>query len=337
MKCIIIFGAGKRGRLFKQKLSSPNSKWAKNEMWEVERVFFFDNNTSLQNSEIDDVRVLTLAEFEQLDKDRTKIFITTVRYNEVLSQCATLGFWRIEYITCNLGSFFLDSDAVFGSQNSGDMSGLAWQRFEDTDQWSSTSENTRVIKTYHDLCTMTIEELNIHYPIYLERLQSTVKYARGNVLEVGCGCGNITRWLFDETYLPSGAVKSVVAVDKYQTSLKLMESYPFYDNRKIRLHLADIDRLHFAEDVCFDTIMLSEVVEHVSLYDEISFIENIRPNRSSDCCFIVSTPIGYMSEKYHLRGFSPCDFILHLETYYGTVKHIHFGKLQQVAYGYFAK
>lgn len=51
--------------------------------------------------------------------------------------------------------------------------------------------------------------------------------------------------------------------------------------------------------------------------------------------FVVSTPIGFMPDPAHLRGFKKGDFIKHLEKYYGKVKDIHYTDGQQIAFGYF--
>ncbi len=51
--------------------------------------------------------------------------------------------------------------------------------------------------------------------------------------------------------------------------------------------------------------------------------------------FVVSTPINFMPDPTHLRGFTKTEFIEHLERYYGTVEEVKYNGIQQVAWGFF--
>jgi hypothetical protein len=51
--------------------------------------------------------------------------------------------------------------------------------------------------------------------------------------------------------------------------------------------------------------------------------------------FVVSTPIGFMPDPNHCRGFPKRAFISHIKKYYGLIKGIYYGQAQQIAWGYF--
>lgn len=53
--------------------------------------------------------------------------------------------------------------------------------------------------------------------------------------------------------------------------------------------------------------------------------------------FIVSTPIGFMPDPNHLRGFSECDLIKHIKKHYGIIDSIYYNNVQQVVCGYLYK
>ena len=102
------------------------------------------------------------------------------------------------------------------------------------------------------------------------------------------------------------------------------------------IKVEDISELVFNNENVFDTVLLNEIIEHISLSKETTFLNNIKKNlRMGKSSFVVSTPIGFMPDPAHLRGFKKGDFIKHLEKYYGKVKDIHYTDGQQIAFGYF--
>ncbi|MDR0307493.1 MAG: class I SAM-dependent methyltransferase [Chitinispirillales bacterium] len=113
-----------------------------------------------------------------------------------------------------------------------------------------------------------------------------------------------------------------------------MKKYPFYNNQKIKIVHSVSEGLSFDNSYCFDTILLSEVIEHITLFEELKILDSIRANCSPNCRFVVSTPLGYMPEGTHIRGFSRSDFIYNLNTFYGKPKNIYYTDIQQIAFGY---
>ena len=97
-------------------------------------------------------------------------------------------------------------------------------------------------------------------------------------------------------------------------------------------------------ETIFDTIVLSEVIEHVALDDELNFLKKIKKNivrnqyANDHTCgtkFVVSTPIGFMADPAHCRGFSKRAFIKHVNKYYGKIRGICYTGCQQIAWGHF--
>ena len=208
------------------------------------------------------------------------------------------------------------------------------QNYLGPDQWALSPRNEKSLKIYNEITTMCWDDLKANYPVYFERLSHTIPFASGVVFEGGCGCGNITRWL-----LTKKDVFLIYACDLFSDPLEKMKKFDFYDPNRIKLLNCDIDSVSFADDVMFDTIILSEIIEHIPLEKELSFLKNIRLGHikggKEGTKFIISTPLGFMTDPHHLRGFNKIEFIEHLEKYYGSIHDIHYTICQQIAHGYF--
>lgn len=206
------------------------------------------------------------------------------------------------------------------------------------EQWTGP-ENEHNRSVYRRLALMTMDELELLYPEYYDRLTATVPHAHGNVLEVGCGNGNITRWLAKKDN-----VKGILAMDISQFALDELKSYHYENSEKIKCVCSPIADFTPDPGEKFDTVMLSEVIEHISLEVELEFLEKIRANLNKNIIikninygssYVVSTPIGFMADPTHCRGFSREEFALHMEKYYGPIRGLCWTTCQQIAWGNF--
>jgi len=97
-----------------------------------------------------------------------------------------------------------------------------------------------------------------------------------------------------------------------------------------------LENIKFDDKRKFDTVLICEVIEHIYPDEERKMLNSLRPYIDSKTAFIVSTPIGWMPDPYHVRGFSKRNFKRHLKKYYGTPKEIDlYSGYSQVAFGWF--
>jgi len=325
---LVIFGARIRGINLLKRLTNRNSFEGVNELYQIDEICFYDNDESIWNTHIENVRVISFEELNALDRNKTKILIASQSYIDILAQCDELGFWRIKHLNDENYLVYTDPKAISMIL---DIGNPIPDGYLGSDQWSEAEENELNHRIYNDLIIMNDDEIKESYPHYWERLLHTISFATGNVLEIGCGRGNITKYLIENE-----KVQTIYACDMYGEPLELMRKSNFYDENRIKIVQNDIAELSFDNNLTFDTVMLSEIIEHISLSKETSFLNNIRKNLNpSNSCFVISTPIGFMPDPTHLRGFSKNEFIKHIERYYGIIKDIHYTKIQQIAFGYF--
>ncbi|MBN1969068.1 MAG: hypothetical protein JW870_06850 [Candidatus Delongbacteria bacterium] len=65
-------------------------------------------------------------------------------------------------------------------------------------------------------------------------------------------------------------------------------------------------------------------------------LNTLRLYIDSKTAFIISTPIGWLSDPYHVRGLSKRKFEQHLKKYYGAPIEIDYSSgYSQIAFGYF--
>ena len=209
-------------------------------------------------------------------------------------------------------------------------------KYYGSNQWDEN--NTHNMNVYYDLMTLDYMSIKEKYPSYFERLEQTIPCATGHVLEIGCGSGNITRWIVKKE-----DVFHIVAVDAFQKPLEMLAKTLSKYEKKITTHCSTMGE--FVSNQLFDSVMLCEIIEHINQHEEYTFLKNIQNNLIkyeapytpgySATRWVVSTPIGFMPDPHHLRGFSKAQFIRHLERNYGVIKGISYNDCQQTAWGYF--
>jgi len=165
-------------------------------------------------------------------------------------------------------------------------------------------------------------------PDYFKRLKFTVSKCKGRVLEIGCGIGTMTRWISK-----SEKVEEIIAIDAFSDAIEELKTY---NMPKVKaLHMQG-ENIHFNDTRKFDTVLLCELIEHMYPDEEKEMLKALKQYIHSETTYIVSTPIGFMSDPHHVRGFPKKQFIKHLRKYYGNPLEVDYSSgYSQIAFGYF--
>ena len=183
-------------------------------------------------------------------------------------------------------------------------------------------------KIYLDEMNWSWREIEEKAPLFFRRLEVSVKYCEGTVLEIGAGIGTMTRWISK-----NDNVSEIIAIDAFSEAIDEMKKYKISKTTPLRMNLEDI---MFPEGTKFDTIVICEVIEHLYPDEERLMLEKIKQYIDENTIYIISTPIGWLPDKYHIRGFSKKEFEKHLKKYYGNSSVIHrINGYSQIAYGKF--
>jgi 2-polyprenyl-3-methyl-5-hydroxy-6-metoxy-1,4-benzoquinol methylase len=200
------------------------------------------------------------------------------------------------------------------------------QRKRSRNQWADELSASR--ETYDRLMALSWDELRAETPDYFARLSYSVEKARGQVLELGCGIGTMTRWL-----AASDAVEGILAVDAYEVAIRDLDAVALPKTSSL---VSDLAHLRLEEGQRFDTVMLCEVLEHLYAGEERAMLKALRPHVDSETRFVVSTPIGFMPDPHHVRGFTKKKFRRHIAKRYGEPLEIDYASgYSQCAFGTF--
>jgi 2-polyprenyl-3-methyl-5-hydroxy-6-metoxy-1,4-benzoquinol methylase len=179
-----------------------------------------------------------------------------------------------------------------------------------------------------DLMTWSWDELQENATNFHKRISACVEKADGLVLEIGCGIGYMTRWLSD-----SPKVDGIIAIDAFPQAIEKLETYSLPKVTAFVMHCED---LRFEANLKFDTVIICELLEHLYPDEERNMLQSLRSYTRCGSSYIISTPIGWLNDKFHVRGFSQESFIKHLKKYYGVPVNIDYSSgYSQVAYGRF--
>ena len=148
---------------------------------------------------------------------------------------------------------------------------------------------------------------------YWHRVSWAADRSRGRVLEIGAGMGNVTRWI-----AANDAVELVLALDLQSSYVEALARLGF---PKVVARRADVTvaREELLAHGPFDTVVLGEVIEHLSVDEETAIIEAVRPHLAPNAGWIISTPIGFMPDPDHRRGLGSRLFRVHARLLYGPV------------------
>jgi 2-polyprenyl-3-methyl-5-hydroxy-6-metoxy-1,4-benzoquinol methylase len=148
---------------------------------------------------------------------------------------------------------------------------------------------------------------------YWRRVTWMAAQCRGRVLEVGAGMGNVTRWI-----VANPAVSQVVAVEMDARYAQALKGFAF---PKVTVICADArkDCRLFAHHGPFDTVFFAELIEHLSFFEEVALLRACRRAALANARWVISTPIGFMADPDHQRGFSAPWFKARSRLLYGPI------------------
>jgi 2-polyprenyl-3-methyl-5-hydroxy-6-metoxy-1,4-benzoquinol methylase len=199
------------------------------------------------------------------------------------------------------------------------------KKVNNRNQWNR--ENNFLWDTYNKLMSYSWDETKTN-PQYFKRLNFVVEKCEGRVLEIGCGIGTMTKWISK-----SDRVKEVIAIDAFPEAIEELKKYNFSKVKPLQMYLENIK---FEDAQIFNTVVISEIIEHIYPDEEEKMLKGLRPYINSTTSYIISTPIGWMPDPYHIRFFSKKRFKTHLEKYYGEPMEIDcLLDYSQSAFGYF--
>lgn len=137
--------------------------------------------------------------------------------------------------------------------------------YRGSDQWNGDI-NKNCVDIYRKFIELSIEETIEQYPSYYKRVKPVLDFASGVVLELGCGSGNITKFMNEED-----SITKIYAVDLYQMPIDMLIKQNFSKVIPICSNVMDID---FKPQLnTFDTITLNEIIEHLTLKEELITIK----------------------------------------------------------------
>jgi 2-polyprenyl-3-methyl-5-hydroxy-6-metoxy-1,4-benzoquinol methylase len=207
------------------------------------------------------------------------------------------------------------------------------------DQWEG-AHYEQIVKFYEEWIALDWHQLQVKYPWYVRRIEPVCSFSSGIVLEIGCGMGNVTKWMNEVD-----AIKKIYAIDLFEKPILQLTSQCY---SKVTPICCDVTKSNMSQWIAegkVDTIVLCEFIEHMPQYLENEILKSIRKyirtltieNHvvQSGTKFVVGTPIGFMPDPNHCRGFSKKQFITHLEKHYGIIDSIHYNGIHQTACGWF--
>lgn len=145
-------------------------------------------------------------------------------------------------------------------------------------------------------------------------------FGRGKTIDVGCGDGYITSQI-------SKKFKEVVGVDISKEAIKIAKK----KNLKISFVVATCVNLPFSDNL-FDTVIASEIIEHVNYNDGKMFLKETKRILKSQGKLIISTPnlldpfvkFHQITRKNieHLKEYTKKEFAGLISAYLGII-HLH--------------
>jgi 2-polyprenyl-3-methyl-5-hydroxy-6-metoxy-1,4-benzoquinol methylase len=152
------------------------------------------------------------------------------------------------------------------------------------------------------------------FDAYWQRVKWVSDRCTGRVLEIGCGVGNVTRWI-----AANPEVTEVVAVDRLASYLQILEGFRWPKVTPVCADvLVDAQNRQLGEG--FDTVVLAEVIEHLSLSDEALMASAVLPRLARRAQWLISTPVGFMPDPDHRRGFGRRFLRWHARLLYGPIE-----------------
>jgi hypothetical protein len=137
--------------------------------------------------------------------------------------------------------------------------------------------------------------------------------------------GNDTRWI-----AANPSVDRVVATDLQDRYVGKLREFEFPGVVALATNVCqDCDPIsRFGP---FDTVVLGEFIEHIRFDDEIDLLRAVRPHLAPEANWVITTPIGFMEDPDHKRGFGRPLFRMRSRLLYGPIIASGDNRMQQFA------
>ncbi|MCF6229123.1 MAG: methyltransferase domain-containing protein [Planctomycetes bacterium] len=188
------------------------------------------------------------------------------------------------------------------------------------DQWDAKED------AYDDYLVQTWDEIEKGSPDYIKRVAASIKHCTGKVLEIGCGAGNMTRWIAAQD-----GVAEVLGIDGFEPGIKRLNALELPNTTAL---VGDITKLEFPDEYKYDTLVMCEFLEHIYPDEESKLIAALKKHAAQGARYVISLPIGWLEDPHHVREFSKAKFKRHLSQNYGSADTMNYDSgYSQVASG----
>jgi ubiquinone/menaquinone biosynthesis C-methylase UbiE len=163
-----------------------------------------------------------------------------------------------------------------------------------------------------------IKEANVFYLQHSRIILGLVnKFADGNILDVGCGDGYITSQISQE-------FKEVIGIDISEQAVRIAKT----KNPKIVFTVASCINIPFSDN-SFDTVVASEIIEHVNYEDGKTLLKEARRILKPQGKLIISTPnlsnpyMKFLQIRHknieHLKEYTKKEFAKLISTHFKII------------------
>lgn len=153
---------------------------------------------------------------------------------------------------------------------------------------------------------------------HIARYEFAAEFARGRVLDMGCGVGYGMEIILD--LADDGAIKEILGLDIDQDSIAYARS--MYGYQKAVFEMADARQENLGRQYgLFDTIVCFEVIEHI--LEEEALIRNLNQMLLPGGHLMISTPYGQGKGKpcscpFHVHQYTEEEFLNLLSPYFNV-------------------
>ena len=130
------------------------------------------------------------------------------------------------------------------------------------------------MEQYPEIATERFDDANFHIKYCLSFIN---KFIKGNIIEIGAGCGSFTKNYYDSK------IKSLTLTETDQLNIKNLQK-KFEKNSNIRISDLSIDKIQSK----FDTILYLHVLEHIK--EDVNELKNAKNKLNDEGHLVIMVP-----------------------------------------------
>lgn len=130
------------------------------------------------------------------------------------------------------------------------------------------------MEQYPEIATERFDDANFHINYCLSFIN---KFIKGNIIEIGAGCGSFTKNYYDSK------IKSLILTETDQLNITNLQK-KFEKNSNIRISDLSIDKIQSK----FDTILYLHVLEHIK--EDINELKNAKNKLNDEGHLVIMVP-----------------------------------------------